>query len=654
MPDFAIPSTRGGQNDFDSSLAIQNDQVVSARNVEWTSSMLGERRLGCTGIDLVGSDLEDHDRVTFLQRHTPGESEVDAELWGWGVSDDDSHDLCRKDDSWHTLTFDDAPDMDGDNQYSMQGQSLHGKNFLAYHSDEDRLHVVDSDFPDQVRRAGLREPDPPTSAETGTGGSYSGERQARVRFVTVNGDGVVVRRSEPSEVLIVTPTATKTGTVFTKPANIDEGETHWELELATDNANFYRFARTVIATPTVTDTTAYTPGYQALGADYPLSEAIGSYSLLPSFKFLVVDRDRLVGLGSRFDFTQSCQVIWTPVGTTVVGVGHDERWDANNEPRLDLDTNDGGGLTGGATTSGVIFGFKLQRIYQLSSSGQVKKAYGVRQVSGTRGAIEGSVVEADDAAGESALYFIDPKVGPMQLSVGNGLRRCGRDITRTWKRLNVNATVPARCVYYPDKGQIRWWIAVDGSETTNLMIVLHTAHTVADGDELRKGWAVWDGAQSEAVYAACLFATNIDDDTDRSLALKPFIAQGGDVLISMCDTGDEDNEEEYAASQLSKPLLRRNGLNQFGIMRGAVIGKAVTDASVEITLIGNFGQTGYTREATAEFTPEDSETSVVVHMDSLGLAELRAVQILIEDPETPGARWELEHLAFEDENGQRG
>src|SRR5581483_9241133 len=53
--DLAIGNWRGGQNDTDPAIAIQDDQVQLARNVEFFLSMLGERRAGCDPIDLTGA-----------------------------------------------------------------------------------------------------------------------------------------------------------------------------------------------------------------------------------------------------------------------------------------------------------------------------------------------------------------------------------------------------------------------------------------------------------------------------------------------------------------------------------------------------------------------------------------------------------------------
>src|SRR5687768_6769400 len=104
MADFTIISLRGGMNDSDPPTALPDDQCVLARNVEFNESLLGERRRGCTAIDIAGSDLVGNDRVTFLHRHTPTSTDSDSELWALGVTGIASSDLCRKTTTWSTVS----------------------------------------------------------------------------------------------------------------------------------------------------------------------------------------------------------------------------------------------------------------------------------------------------------------------------------------------------------------------------------------------------------------------------------------------------------------------------------------------------------------------------------------------------------------------
>lgn len=515
MADFVITSTQGGLNNSDPPIAIADDQVTEAFDIEWVRSPLGARRRGATAISLAGSVIPVYEMVTFLQRHLPDETETSAQLWAMGVSGSSSA-LAYKDTTWHTVTPSEAITVTGTYKYQVQGQSLHGKNFLAYKSSVDRLHVWDGT---SLRKSGLAEPAAPTGANDGGVGTFTGTRYYRVRY-TVQSGGTTLRRSEPSNVLTFAPNGNDTGIVVTKPTTINESETHWELEASLDNANFYVLATTVVGTTTVTDTTDYLAGY---AQTYDLSEDVGDYALIPSVRFLAADQDRLVYGGSFEDPDAASIVGWSPVANDP-GSGNDERTPTDTDNFLNLDGLVGGGLTGLSNpVNGYIYAFKIGRIYKLIRTGSRAAAYEAVLLTDKRGAIEGSITEGIDQAGRPCLYFVDPTVGPCRLGNG-GLLTCGADIERTWKTVNIDASLVARSLYYPANGQVHWWLAVD-ELTPDTHIVLHVRNTTDTPQGVRRGWAIWRGA-SRYVLACCLFAQNVDDGVSRSKVLQPFVSIG--------------------------------------------------------------------------------------------------------------------------------
>lgn len=515
--DLVISDTRGGLNNSDPPIAIGPDQVTEAYNIEWVRSPVGARRRGATAISVAGSVIPTYEMVTFLHRHTGGASFSDDTLWALGVSGSSSS-LVYKDTSWHTATLADTVDVTGVYKYRVKGQSLHGKLFLAYKSDEDRLHVWDGTT---VRRAGIIEPSAaPTAADTGAAGTFSGTRYYRVRF-TRQVSSVTVLRSEPSEVLTKVPSGVNTGLVVTKPSNPGDSETHWELEASLDNTDFYRIATTAIGTGTATDTTAFTTGYAAAGI---LSEDIGDYTLIGSARFLTADQDRLIWAGSFEDEDLASVVGWTVVNSDTTGVGNDERVPLDTDNTLNLDGLFGGGLTGlSSPANGYIYAFKLGHIYKLVRTGDRQDAYEAVLMTDKFGAIEGSVVEGVDQNGKPCVYFVDPRVGPMRLGTG-GLLHMGKDIIRTWKSVNIDANLPCVSLYYPQNNQLNWWWAVNET-TPDTHMVLHTENTREVPGGVRGGWAIWTGP-SRYVLAATLYAQNIDDDTGRSKVLAPFVSIG--------------------------------------------------------------------------------------------------------------------------------
>src|SRR5690606_19253746 len=104
--------------------------------------------------------------------------------------------------------------------------------------------------------------------------------------------GVVVRRGPSSPELSATPSGSGSAYRITKPAAINEGETHWVLEAAEVGGVFYDIASTVVATSTVDDNDA--------PADYDENEASpedGYNTPFPSVKFIASDGSRLGGFG---------------------------------------------------------------------------------------------------------------------------------------------------------------------------------------------------------------------------------------------------------------------------------------------------------------------------------------------------------------------
>ena len=642
MPDLVIGTLRGGMNNTDPAIVLPDDQCVSAVNVEWVDSMLGERRKGTSAITLP-SFLSSKDRITFLHRHLPTADETAAELWALGVTGTSAASMGRKTSTWQTeVTISDTPTLTGFSQYRWQAVSLHGKLHLAYDSNVDRLHVWDGTT---MRRSGLSEPAAPTGANTGAG-TFAGTRYYRVRY-TVQAGGVTLRRSEPSDALTFAPSGTGTGVIVTKPATISEGETHWELEASLDNANFYVLATTVVGTTTVTDSTAFGTGYSA----FTLSADVGDYTLLPSARYLSQDEDRLLWAGSWEDDALAARVGWTPV-FGAEGVGNDERMETDTDPFLNLDTYKGGPITGlSKPMLGGIWVFKQIGIYKLTRSGKRTAAYDADCYTDALGAVHGSVVSGLDPAGQPCIYFLDQEQGPCRVGLG-GIKRCGEDLRHTWRSLAINASaVVTSCLYYPAKKQVYWNLAIDSDNTPTVRIVLHVDKSRDFADGARKGWAVWNGTIAKAL-TMCLFADNIEANAARSFRLIPFIGLEGLGLLHQCDTGTTDNGVAYAAAITTKPYTLANLLRQFIVHSAALLAKAVTSAAVTLTVVRDFGAETTATVSDIALDAVGTETDVIKPLDNLSGSEFRVAQFTIADVASPTARWELNQLAVREEPGQ--
>src|SRR5688572_16277531 len=103
LVDFAVKSLRGGLNNSDPPIAIGDDQCVTATNVEFLRSLLGERRRGTSAVT-AATNIANKERVTFLHRHVPGVDETAAELYAFGFTAGGSGVLSRKTTSWTDIT----------------------------------------------------------------------------------------------------------------------------------------------------------------------------------------------------------------------------------------------------------------------------------------------------------------------------------------------------------------------------------------------------------------------------------------------------------------------------------------------------------------------------------------------------------------------
>jgi hypothetical protein len=631
-------------NNTDPPLSLTDDQCVSAVNVEWVDSMLAERRRGMAAIDLSAA-LEAESEIAFLTRHLPSNTEADAELWVYAITGTATDTLARKTTSWSEITMTDANTLTNGAAYRMQAVTLHGKLFVAYQDNVTfRLHVWDGT---SFRRVGLIAPSAaPTGANTGTPGvAFTGTRYYRTRDVVLSGS-IILLRSEPTAVLTFAPSGTGTGVVVTKPLNMGEGATHWELEASTDNADFYRIARTVVGTTTVTDSVVYATGYATTGT---LSEQIGDYELPHSAKFLLVDEDRLILLGHHSllhnGVAMGSRMAWTPVFNDP-GVGNDERIPLDPVSYRDLDTYEGGDITGGVgPVNGEIWIFKRSHIYKAVRTNVRTNAYDVTNISKKRGAIEGSIVEAVDQLGSPCVYFLDPKVGPCRVGSDGVVQRCGRDIWTTWKTVNLNATkVVSRVLFYDNVGQVQWHVATGSSNVPNKVLVLHVEQTRDTRKGVRGGWAIWDGDRA-GVLSACLYSTNIDANAARNLTLVPFVGLAASATVCQTDTGTTDNGTEFTASIQTKPYAPATILNKFGVMNGALLAAAEADAVVDVVATRDFGL----ETLTAIEVPLDataSETSVIKALDALTFSELTTVDFTISDNADNAGRWEINQLAL--------
>lgn len=666
---ITVSSLRGGVNDNDPPTSLAADVCTIAENVEFSFSTLGERRGGCTAIALPASITGDANitAVTFMGTHYPTNSLGAVELWAMGQSLTAANNVLTRNvtGTWGTVTPDDAINTNYLLGYgsSIRGASLHGKFYISYKSSVDQLHVWDGTT---LRKTGLAQPAAaPTATDGGGGGTIASKRYYRIRYVTMSGT-TVLRRSEPSSVLGFTPDGSHANVTVTRPALISQGETHWEIEASTDNANFYRLTQILVATTTYADTIVFAAGYASGGV---LSELLTAYTLIPSGKYMTTDADRLIIGGSWENSLYGSRIWWTPVlGST--GVGNDERLDMTVNPYIDLDGFEGGDLTGlSHSVNGYLYAFKWGAIYKVLRKGQATGAYDAVPITKSRGAFPNSLVEGVDQAGNPALYFLDPLVGPMRIGI-YGLEWLGRDLRTLWGRVNQNAVVPAHGVFYQSKNQVHFWVALDGADHPNAKIIVHTDQIVSDANGGRRGWVtVPVGDRISDAYCSTMFSDNIDSADIRSFSQTPFIGKGQWIvagstikqLIQRCDVGTTDafnagdTTAFYRARVQTRPFSPVGVGNQTGLMAATlVVASASAPANdVHVQAVKNFGVE--TKTLGVDLFSLGTEDVLVKQLDNLNFSEVNTIQFTFGDLDmaiNPTTNWQLQLFSAKMTSGQ--
>lgn len=656
---ITIGTLRGGLNDNDPPTSLQADVCTVAENIEFYNSTLGERRAGCTAINLPASITGDANiqAITWMGTHFPTNSLGAIELWVLGQSLTGANSVLTHNvmGAWTTIVPDDTITVTYTSGYGpgVRGNSLHGKFYMAYKSAVDQLHVWDGTT---LRKVGLAAPAAaPTAADGGGAGAIATKRYYRVRYIVMSGS-TVLRRGEPSAVLGFTPDGAHANITVTRPALISQGETHWEIEASTDNANFYQVSRIAVGSTTYADTVVFATGYASTGT---LSELLTAYTLIPSGKYMTTDADRLIIGGSWETPAYGSRIWWTPVlGAT--GVGNDERLDMTVNPFIDLDGFEGGDLTGlSRSINGYLYAFKFGAIYKIIRKGQLTNAYEAIPVTKARGAFPNSVVEAVDQSGNPALYFLDPQVGPMRIGI-YGLEWLGRDIRTLWQRVNQNATVPAHGVFYQQKNQVHFWVALDGADHPNGKIVVHTDAIASDANGARRGWVtVPVGNRIADAYCSNMFSDNVDSLDIRGFSQAPFIGKAKWIVngvqitnvVQRCDVGTTDafstgdTAAYYYAKVQTRPFSPLSLLNKTGLLSGTLIVASSSSPAndVHVQAIKDYGVE--TKTIGVDLFSTGNETSLVKKIDNLNFAELTTVQLAFGDLDhtiNPATNWQLQ------------
>jgi hypothetical protein len=557
-----------------SEIAIPPGKAKEARNVDFWRASIARKRNGCENAftDTTGESFTG--QIMAGARFVPGADETAAQLW---LVDSAATPVVQRlppGTAWSTPTLKD--------NISTRPQDVvfvpfNGKLYMFYDSTQDRLHVWDGST---VRRVGLATPAAATVANSAPAGTYA----AILRYYKIiYTDGT--RWSEASPAVSFTPDGAHTAAVITKPAAINEGETHWKIYTSLDGVLYFYLTEIVVGTTTYSDTTDYS-SIQNISNTDPIP-VVGANIVPTSAKYGMVDGNRLVMAGSWE--SQNVNRIWFTPRLGSSDYADDERIpdtvDFSNW--IDLDEKDGDSITGVAgPIQGMPIVFKNRQIWKLRPTLDATEPYAPLPISKSVGGIRHhAIVMAEDENGDPALYFLSHR-GPYRLGM-RGLQYCGKDVEDLWLRMNVDATtVSAYAIWHEDKHRVEFGVSLDTSNAPSLTMVFDVNLGEADEDDnVRGGWSTFDGTVAE-VNCGVMFSETFASSTSR--VLKPYLGSQTAATLLRSDTGELDLGVEYAG-YLTWPEQHLAGLTHyFTFKKMTVLGNAWPH-TLQVDLLRDYG-----------------------------------------------------------------
>lgn len=512
----------GGRNGADPPLGptFGANQVVDAVNVNWYRTAGARKRNGSANLGMTSAPFAA--TVSWMGRHVPGTSEAAAELWAIDDATPSSFGYLTAGTTWATpATTKDGASL-GSNLWDITSATCNSQFFIAYSSGVARLHVWD---PAQniLRRAGLATPAAPTAADAGGAGTYAAtKRYYRVRWLTISG-ATRVRRSEPSPSVSFTPDGAHAFARVTRPTAAGEGETHWEIEVSSDNVTFYIYAGDgvgSIAGPiAIATTTGDDAGLIAAITAYGVSALTGTYTVQKAYRFIAADGGRLIGYGSYTSTDKQSRIEYGAILGSL-DIGDAERVDTTGKYYDDLDENDSGTPTGLiGPVWGNFYAFKSRQLWELQPTGSVDRPYRLTPITKELGCVQAhACCRGEDANGNPCLYFMSHR-GLYRYGAG-GLVYISRGIEDLilgpTSTMNMAATkVIAHLVYHPDVRQLWCWFATGASTDPDTCVMFDVMANGGHG-----GWSRYTGSIASA-RCSVMFAKSVA--ASMGFPLVPYI-----------------------------------------------------------------------------------------------------------------------------------
>lgn len=649
-----------GRNGFDPPDTLPDDMAAEASNVVFVQAGLARKRYGYSTITSSSlASIFAAGGAFWLMGFYPGQTVTGAYLI-----------VALGNGEFATITtgtteqlLTEANVNDGDD-WAVSGVTLNGKAYIAYNSDENRLHVFHPTISTTVlRRSGLETPAAPTVADTGAGAYAATVRRYRVQWRTLVG-GAKQRASLLGASVSFTPSGAGTAARVTQPAPPGEGETHWVVfgtaSSTDENAAWFEVSGEIaIGTTTYDDTTA--PSAYDDGEPAP---AEGAFTPWPSVKYLATDGQRLLGFGvwetSQGDAMEplSGRVYVSPVLDTS-DYDDDERVSNTTEIKgtIDIGRNVGvvdRGIAG--PINGEFLVGQSRGVTLLSPTGDAVDPYTQRKLSSTVGFVShASSFVGEDELGNPCIYFLDPMRGPYRYGA-NGLEWVGYDVQDIWAQVVPEGSTPSilHGVWYEPLKAAIWFVPILVSASTFQRVLFYQA-TLARRDErgvLHYGWAVWTRPTLDNLpYHSTIFGSSLTTTNDRAtiwtahgnegelLGVMSQIARGGASVSGVTDDGGTDFTGSIT-SRAFKPFEPARCE-----LQGSYLDANTTALTIRQTLTRNYGDET-ARTSDVSMAAAGSETRALRKFENSALTDVDAFQVTLGDLTTDGEWYIHEWIGY--------
>lgn len=652
-----LESFAGGLNDTDPPHRIGDDQLAAANDVDLTPSGGIVRRNGAARA--MGAPATTM-LFSLLHRHTPSQSLAETEVWAIPVSATNFYRSAPAAGAGWTGTV--SVSDTGSSAPPTDAVSFNGKMYVAFEKNAgtDRLNVWDGT---SIRRAGISTPSAPSVANTGAGSYGATIRYYKVQFQYDVGTQRVL--SDLSAAQSFTPSGTGTAARITKPTTPD-GATTWRIWGSADNVSYYLLNGLAVGTTTYDDSTAPS-AYSTLNPGYIAPES-GAFTPPWSAKYLLVDENRLMIAGAYETARYASRVGWSAIPGTAakaygeaVSVADDERFLPDNY--LDLDSDEGGEITGMESLNGAIYVFKRGAIYKLVRTGNLDAAYRPVTVSKAVGALSRkSIVVGEDEGGAPCLYFLGER-GPYRLGA-SGLQYLGSDIETTWASVNTSWSswkTPPHGVYDASGDRVFFWVGQNDVTSYGNMVRLtfHVRHGRPMNGRVRGGWTK-TATTSKPMHVAASALLPKDllvresplvphgiHNYGGQYAYPPVVwkystgVKGDDDVVNSGGTvtGTENYTQSFTTKTFSLGLGDNNGVTDVYVTCTPYI----SGVTLAATLSRDFD--GETRSASRAFTGSTARLPQQIH--DLTMASAQYVALTIEAQATAsGTRHTVDEVAL--------